>query len=551
MITIRNPSLQPLSVIEHYMNDEIKEEINSNYTFTFGTIIDEDGKSEYLVDGNIADVDGRLFNIVHHRRTRGADGILVAVECEHVSYDLIRTTWADGFVNAGTPEQLLGMALDGTGFTIGTVELADYISVDLAEENISARAIVLEIAAQAGGELRFDGYTVSLLQRRGITRGVMFSVGKNLVGIVKDVDVRSGERVTSYEMDILELNSLPEFAGLEYFELGDTVMIYDPELGISEQQRIVSYSYSPRRRINSKVSISNKITGIADTVVSLRKTTIVKDKSYYGNRFGPEYGFQSERYDKLARSVFNADEFRMQKGNGTGSYTDAIFFDPSEGEYEFTGIVRAASFIGGTIVIGSGDNAFRASDWGIWLGDEVFADAPFSVNVAGKMKAVDGDFQGKITSSEIAGGVITGAQIRTGESGVYPYAEMSNTNKTFTVAASPSSRVEMTSSGGPGATVGVNIVGGGSTSSLSYGNSGVYLFGNSNITMEAMNIFLRGYNGAYVSRWSDFRSEETGVSLETELSALAINMTFDPSTRNLKLWSKGGYLLSQVNIPAE
>lgn len=386
MITIRNPSFQPLAVIERYDNDSVDETINGEYKLNFTALIDPDGKSEYLTDGNLAEVEDQLFNIVHHRRTRAVDGsTMVAVECEQVSYDLLlpEFTWADGFVHAGTPLQLLAMALEDTGFTIGSVELSGYISVDLAEENITTRAILLEIAAQSGGELRFDRYSISLLARRGAIRPVRFQLGKNLEGIVKDVDVRSGERITAYEIDVLELNSLPEFYGLEYFELGDTVGIGDPELGIDEQQRIVGYSYSPQRRINSKVTISNAITGIKDAVVGLRKTTIVKDKAYYGNRFGPDIGFESVRYDKLARSVFNADEFRMQKGDGSGSWTDAIFFDPIAGEYEFTGKIIASSFEGGTIMIGEGDDAFWASVEGIWLGDETFADAPFSVTPGG------------------------------------------------------------------------------------------------------------------------------------------------------------------------
>ncbi|MNL83222.1 hypothetical protein D3C87_2108050 [compost metagenome] len=68
--------------------------------------------------------------------------------------------------------------------------------------------------------------------------------------------------------------------------------------------------------------------------------------------------------------------------------------------------------------------------------------------------------------------------------------------------------------------------------------------------MEFTNrIYLRGYQGTYVPKWSELRSEETGISLESELNALAFNMTFDPTSRNLKLWSKGGTLLAQVNIP--
>jgi hypothetical protein len=329
--------------------------------------------------------------------------------------------------------------------------------------------------------------------------------------------------VVGYEIDVLELNSLPEFQGLEYFELGDTVGIDDAELGIDEQQRIISYAYSPRRRINSKVTISKKIPGITDAVVSLRKTTVVKDKVYNGTRIGPEVGFEAVRSDNLARAVMNATEgVKLQKGNGSGSsWTDVIYLD-TEGNGIFSGRVIASSFEGGTIIIGSGDNAFRASDWGIWLGDEAFADAPFSVNVAGKMKAVDGEFQGEITASDINGGVITGALIRTAIFGVYPRAEMSDSDNTFSVWAAVDKGIEIRSYGDGGVsdfyfTNGSHYA----SMNLPGGSTGLYLQGSSSLTIEFTdNIRLRGYGGTSVLSWNSFMSESTGGSLQSELDAL-------------------------------
>jgi len=112
----------------------------------------------------------------------------------------------------------------------------------------------------------------------------------------------------------------------------------------------------------------------------------------YGVKIGPSEGIVQERYDKRARSVWNADEFRMQKGNGSGSYTDALYFNPANGEYEFTGNVKASQFIGGSIQIGSN----------------------FSVDSTGHMKAVGAEFSGDITASVMSGGQVNGAFITGG-----------------------------------------------------------------------------------------------------------------------------------------
>lgn len=409
MIIILDAGKRPLAVIEDYFNDEIAEQINGAYTLKFSVYLDEE-KSQYIQVGNFAQVEGQLFNIIHHRRTRSDAGTIeIAVECEQVGYDLLFTVFEGGFIHTGTPLELLQRALEGTGFSVGTVEPAGLISVDL-KENVDARAVVRTIAEQCGGELMYFGYSVSLLNRRGQYRGRQFRLGKNLRGIVKDVNGQSGEVLTAYEVDVLELNSLPEFEGLESFELGDTVDIIDEELGINERQRIIQYSYSPRQRINSKVVIANYITGIQDSIYRIQTTTVGKDKWMYGVKIGPDDGIVIERYDKRAKSIFNADEFRMQKGNGSGSYEDSLYFDPINQEYTFTGVVRAGQFIGGSIQIGSN----------------------FSVDETGHMIAEGAEFSGDITASnitggeihgtliqgsEIEGGTITGALIRTDRSG--------------------------------------------------------------------------------------------------------------------------------------
>jgi hypothetical protein len=51
---------------------------------------------------------------------------------------------------------------------------------------------------------------------------------------------------------------------------------------------------------------------------------------------------ESTRSDKMARSVFNADTFAMQVGDGSGSnWTNKLYFDPVLGKYVFDGTLSA------------------------------------------------------------------------------------------------------------------------------------------------------------------------------------------------------------------
>lgn len=503
LINILNTSFQPLAIIDTYTNDAIQETINGTYTLSFTAVMDEDGKSEYLVDGNLAEVEGQLFNIVHHRRTRATDGsILIAVDCEHVSYNLLLYEWEAGFVNAGTPLQLLEMVLADTGFTIGTVQLSDIISVDLAE-NISARAILMVIAGQSGGELLFNGYEISLLTRRGQLRGVQFVLGKNILGIVKDVDTRSGAVVTAYEIDVLELNSLPEFEGLEYFELGDTVLIIDPELGIDEDQRIVGYTYSPRRRINSKVVISNEIPGIADAVVSLRKTTVVKDKIYNGTRIGPENGFEAIRSDNLARTVMNATEgIKIQKGDGSGSnWTDVVYLD-TEGNAVFSGKITASTINGGVINGASITGGSITSDT--------------DINVTANARIGENLYMGII-------GSLGDRKIEFVDSGIYSaFISFANASKELMIRGSNDVRI----------------------------SSGLYM------TLEAMQIDMNGdvnVNGSPIVTTPQLDPIFTELDNVNSLATVtryssAVNMSYDSGTKNLKLFNAFGTQIAIVNL---
>lgn len=531
LITILNSSKQPLTVLDDYFNEEITESINGTYTLKFSTVLDDD-KSPYIQTSNFAEVEGQWFNIVKHRRTRSENGdVAIAVECEQVAYDLLFTAFEGGFIHTGSPATLLNRALQGTGFTVGTVQPTGLISVDL-KEGITARAAILEITAQCGGELFFDKYTVSLLNRRGLDRGVQFALGKNLKGIVKDVDGQSGEVKTAYEVDIVELRTLPEFEGLEEFELGDTVQIVDEELDINEEQRIVQYTYSPKRRINSKVVIANSIDGIQDTIYRIQTTTVSKDKWMYGVKIGPEEGIVQERYDKKARSIWNADVFKMQKGNGNGSYTDALFFNPGNGEYEFSGIVSASDFIGGSIQIGNN----------------------FSVDQTGRMRAKGADFSGDISASIIEGSEIIGGKI-TSDTDININRDIRVGNNIYLglPGQTRDRRIEFIDSGPYRSFIGFTN----STKQLDlYAANDIQINSGLNLSVRAAYDFLVNANrmivpfNTYLGNVSNGNKlvMQSDLSGKVDVEDAGYNLSFDSSTRNLKMYNRYGDLLAQVNI---
>ena len=352
MIKILSQSLQPLAVLINVVSPLVSEEINREFTASFQTVVDDD-KSDYVTYQNIVEIEDNYFNIVYTKDNHNADDTLtIDVECEHVSYDLLGDEndpadpmIVDYYADVGTPTALLATLFAGTSFTVGQVDFTALTTLAI-NEKVSKRGILLTLAAQLGGELKFSKYEISLLSRRGSDLGLGFRYRKNLMSMSRITDNRnrvSGLPIMTYDTDVAELEFAQGHGVDDHYELGDTVHLFDSQLGIIDLPvRIIKESHNPVQRMKGNVTISNItnafIKDINDIVVGLQQNTVAKDALYYGARIGPENGFESIRSDKKARAYFNADAFKMQSGDGSGSnWTDKLYFDPASGEYIFDG----------------------------------------------------------------------------------------------------------------------------------------------------------------------------------------------------------------------
>lgn len=431
MLKIYDSSLNLQAILseEEYWDDIIEESINKEYYLTFTTIIDSD-KSEYIANDNIIEADGNYFQIVYFQKQRTSSGeLLIQVEAWQVAMDLNDPAYnLDTFTEDDTPTNIMTAILSGTGFTVGTVDFVTQTTFSIQEKS-SRRSILIQFAEILGGELKFDKYSISLLTQRGADNGVQFRVGKNLLGITKHVDKRSGTLKTAYDVDMVELRTLSEFGDLEAVELGDTVKIIDSDVGANEKQRIVTYAYSPKLRISSRVVIANHLDGIEDSLFRIERTTVVKEKIYNGIKIGPEDGFEAIRSDNKARTIMNATEgIKIQQGDGTGDTWDNVIYLDVNGNAVFEGTVQASDFVGGTINIGTGaftvDNtgnvaittgsinlgsgAFTVDNTGniaITTGSINLGSGVFTVDNAGNMVATSGTFGGTLDAVD---GTFTG-----------------------------------------------------------------------------------------------------------------------------------------------
>lgn len=338
MITIRSSAFALLANLPKVPTATRRESINAENELSFTAILDAKATAN-IVAGNIVECESDYFDIVYYQSSINEDGTAtIDVEAEHVSYRLNNTT-NDTFGMTGTPTQILTAILNGTGFTVGTVE-PTVSGAYAINEKTTRRGLLIGYANAIGAELLFDKFSVSLLTRRGADEPRIFTAGKNLRLISKTYNGRQNPALISYEAEPIGLPNAP-------LSLGDDVKLVQPELGIDSTLRIITLAYNPLDSLVSEITISNYIVTLENQFYQMAQTSLTKDKVYHGVKLGPDNGLEITRTDDKARALFNADTLSFQIGDGTGgNWVDTLYYDSVDNKIKFTGDIN---MLGGSI----------------------------------------------------------------------------------------------------------------------------------------------------------------------------------------------------------
>ena len=376
-----------LATLNNITSNSLKRRVNSFYEFNF-QCYEEEFKSEYIQFTNYIQTDDETFDIAYIDVSNVNNSPYYDVKCEHVFYRLHDdATKKNNYALSGTPTEILTDLLSGTDFTVGTVDFTSNI-VYAVNREATVMNIVISLANTLGAEIGFsnNGFTIDLLNTIGQDNGVEVRIKKNIKGISKSVDKRGVDK-TSYKIDLVDVHNSEEYKDLtmiETLDIGDTFQLIDETLGINISQSVLEIEKDVIKESITNITTSNNFDLLDDKLSYIEETAVKKDEIIYGIKINEDVGLEIERDDELARTKLNADEFRMQTGDGGGSYTDALYFDPINGKYIFVGEINASDFVGGTIEIGNN----------------------FEVDSNGNMTATNGKFSGDISASAITGGTI-------------------------------------------------------------------------------------------------------------------------------------------------
>ena len=352
MISILNASMERVAIIKDIINPWRFEEINGENKLEFKAILSEKVANN-LVETNIVEFSDDYFDIAYYSKNINEDGTAtINAECEHISYRLNDEQYnLDYFAYTGTPTQVLAQVLNGTGFTVGALEYADNITYS-AQEKKSRRAILMGLVALLGGEVIFNKFSVSILNRRGSTDLQIFTKGKNIKVISKVFDGRVQPNKIAYTCTPIVLPN-------KDINLGDDVLLVQPELAIQDTLRVIMVGYNPLDTMEKEIEIANFINGLEDQLYKIETSTVAKEKIYNGCRIGPDDGFVAERSDGKAKTIMNATEgisvySDVGEGIERNFYVDLLgriiakALDIS-GDATFKGTITASTINGGTI----------------------------------------------------------------------------------------------------------------------------------------------------------------------------------------------------------
>ena len=266
MLKIENQDGVVLAFLNNLTEAKVKEVLNGEYTLSFVAIIDH-LKTDYLYDNtNLINYNDDLFRVISFEELHDEDDALtVAVECEHISYDLINSTFLDFNYTYRTAADVMAQCLLGTEFTLRTCNITDKTDIQYTEE-CNAKQISVAIANNWHGELKYYRHYIDLLKNRGANRGVGFIFGKNLKSVKRIKNF--AENTLSYEVEIVEGTETEE---LGYYELGDVVRVIDQRLNVDYYCKIIEVEKDILTGLNSNVVLGDAIKDMRSSFSSVRK----------------------------------------------------------------------------------------------------------------------------------------------------------------------------------------------------------------------------------------------------------------------------------------
>jgi len=237
--------------IKKVISSNLRETLEGEFTLSF-TVMAKSALA--LKTKQIAKLDNQYFELVQISKSIQGSLPVCSVLCEHVSYLLNHEMYnITEFDFTGDPATGLSQLLAGTPFSAGIVDFTESVTMKI-NQKVSRRAALMQYISILGGEIQYDGYSITIRSHRGSNDYIPVMGSKNVTNVAVSHDSR--ENASSYDISFFKLMDLA---------VGDNVHIIFYPLGINVKTRIISLEYNPFYRFNIRVEVGRYRPSISDT----------------------------------------------------------------------------------------------------------------------------------------------------------------------------------------------------------------------------------------------------------------------------------------------
>ena len=250
------------------------------------------------------EVEGLVFYVTQLKKTIMGCVCYSQFIGEHISYLLNNDAYkVSAFDQSGTPTEILTTLLQGTPFSVGTVDFTEKVTLR-ANKEATRRACLMQLVALVGGEIEYYGYTIGI--RKHVGSETPIDIMKT--NLVQDISYsyNVSDNTTSYSLSLYQKSGLA---------LGDELKLFFEPLGIDSFSRIVGWEWNPFNYKEVQITVGQYLPTINDSLFSVidEVQDITETTAKYTVEFGELIGNGSFYFTRAYR---DRPYFMIQTNDG-------------------------------------------------------------------------------------------------------------------------------------------------------------------------------------------------------------------------------------------
>lgn len=271
------------------------------------------------------EVDGLVFYINEISKNISNGICYTKMSGDHISFLLNDEKYmVQTFEMADTPKNIITTLLADTPFTVGEVDFTKKVSL-LINKEVTRRACLMQLIAQLGAEIEYDGYSI------GIRKHVGSQTPKDIMksSLVQDISYSHSisSNTTNYTLSLYQKGNL---------HLGDELKVAFKPLAIDTNSRIVGMEWNPFNYKEASITIGQYIPTVNDSLYEIANevSDIRESNAKYTMEFGEMIGNGTFYF---TRSYRDRPYFHIHTNDGTVGEVELIKLDT----YQFNPYIGA------------------------------------------------------------------------------------------------------------------------------------------------------------------------------------------------------------------